>query len=125
VLASAFGNATHAARIFVERIFVERIFVERVLLPGRSARERGFVDVPFHVVSVTESDQVETLSFRPEGVTLKLDAESIEYILDRLERSTEDGFYPAEMCEVVVDAKGEGVTLYSEYKQELSLPSDC
>ncbi|SMF75423.1 hypothetical protein SAMN05661091_1200 [Paenibacillus uliginis N3/975] len=52
-------------------------------------------------LTISCSNEQDTLSYKESGLFLQLEDEVIEYIMSRLERClTGDDFYPAELCEV-------------------------
>jgi hypothetical protein len=117
------GARDLASALIVDEKREAHVFVEKNLLPGRAARRQGIVSLRLVVSRRPEKEREDTIRFRREDVTLRLDADAIEYILDRLGRCKDEGFAPAEMCEALVSGDATVVTLYGEYKQNLALPS--
>lgn len=91
------------------------VFLDRRLFGGRAAHSEGYAKIPFQVLESVDRD---VISILPDSITLELDADSIEYIYDRLIASVSNGFHPAEMCEVTSASDG-FVTIYGELREDL------
>jgi hypothetical protein len=88
------------------------VYVDERLWKGRRARRGGFREVMLVVVN---DEARELLIAEPERLVLFLDAESIEMIAARLQAAAPQGFFPAEMAEVLLGEDGsETVTLYGK-----------
>lgn len=94
--------------------------VDRALLGGRQTNRGEFIEIPLQV-SPSTLDEVDTISFRPDKVSLQIDADSAAYVRHRLQSCAPNGFFPAEIGEVSMNTEEDIVSLYGEYKEPLSL----
>ncbi|WP_437652587.1 hypothetical protein [Sorangium sp. So ce1182] len=91
---------------------VVAVHADERLWKGRRARRGGFREVMLVVVNDETRDR---LIAEPEQLVLFLDAASIEMIAARLQAAAPQGFFPAEMAEVLLGEDGsELVTLYGK-----------